>query len=251
MLSMFIKLYNNIVSILINASFLFLLTGSSYVLSYSCDSYYDPTTCVTTEHILCAYCVDIQMCGEYNPCEQNFVNINYQCQDIIINSNVTQYLETCGIMTIGDYCTIIFILLAIICMIYIIISNKYIKTKYEELEKPLNVIFITLCSMIIIALTVIFTIYRIVLSNVSQYYDNLYVVLKYLSIIITVILILIILSVIVVIISFSICGYIIDKTKDTWIHDYVEKIKIKLPCLKINKRRNIFEDTYENEYLTN
>lgn len=241
----------NIINILISISFLFLLTWPNYVLSYSCNNYDDPTTCVTTEHILCAYCVDIQMCGEYNPCEQSFIDFNYPCQDIIINSNVTEYLETCGIMTIGDYCTIIFILLAIICMIYIIISNKYIKNKYEELEKPANIIFMTLCFVIIIALTIIFAIYRIVLSNVSQYYNNLYVVLKDLSITITIILILIIIGTIVIIILFNIGKCFFNKTKNTKIEYYIEKIKTKLPCFKSNERRSIFNDVYEDEYSSN
>jgi hypothetical protein len=198
---------------------------------------------------MCAYCVDYEICSEYNPCNQEFVDLNISCQDVIVNSNITPYLETCGVMSIGDYCTIIFILLTILSIIYILISNKYIKNKHEELERPANVIFMSLCIFIILCLIAMFTLYRLVLGNVGTYYNNLYVVLKYLSILITVLLLLIIFGIILIIIIFSLGKCVITKTKNTAVGNYVEKITNKLPCVTV-KRRSIFEDAYEDEYLS-
>lgn len=227
--------------------FLILLVAK-IVTTYDCSSYDDPTTCVTTEHVMCAYCVDYNVCGEYNPCDNTFVDIVISCNNIIINSNVTPYLETCATMTIGDYCTIIFILVAILCIIYVLINNAFIKNKCEEFEKPCNILFLTLCTIITISLTIIFTLYRLILTNVSKYFDSLYSVLKDLTIIITVLLLItIIISIFVILLSYLI-RCIINKTNDTKVGEILEKILNFVPCLaKILLPEKKYKDSILNE----
>lgn len=225
---------------------LLIMTLLSPILSYICSSYDDLTTCVTTDHILCAYCVDTSTCAEYNPCENAFVSPSFPCNDIIINTSITSYLETCGIMTIADYCTIIFILVTVLAMLYIIINNNFIKNKREELEKPLNVLFITFCSMIIVVLIIIFTMYRLVLNDITKYYNTLYNTLKYLTIAITVTLLIVITIIIIIIITICIGQCIITKTKDTCFGNLIEKIRNTLNCCNTNKKRDLLVNSYDD-----